>query len=102
METRYCSLSRLVFFFGSNVSKKLYSEDPLFENVKIIYSVFDNSFPGLLSNNLTEKLLFEDLESDDVDSIKKPNILNLHKFAIIIQMLSFKLAQKLIKTYLIL
>ena len=62
--------------------KKLYSEDPLFENVKIIYSVFDNSFPGILNNDLKEKLLYEDLESADVNSIKKPNITNLHKFAI--------------------
>tara|TARA_B100001093_G_C26860639_1_gene1030104 strand:+ start:47680 stop:48513 length:834 start_codon:yes stop_codon:yes gene_type:complete len=62
--------------------KKLYSEDPLFENVKIIYSVFDNSFSGALSNDLSEKLLFEDLDLDDVDTIKKSNIINLHKFAI--------------------
>ena len=38
--------------------KKLYSEDPLFENVKIIYSVFDNSFPGILSNRFNRKAAF--------------------------------------------
>ncbi len=62
--------------------KKLYSEDPLFEDVKIIYSVFNNSFPGVLSNDLPQKLLFEDLNPKDVAPIKKSNILNLHKFAI--------------------
>ena len=82
--------------------KKLYSEDPLFENVKIIYSVFDNSFPGILSNDLTEKLLFEDLESDDVDSIKKLTSQTYTNLLFAIQMRLFKLAQKLIKTYLIL
>ena len=62
--------------------KKLYSGDPLFEDVKIVYSVFDNSFPGVLSDSLAEKLLFEDLQDSDVFDIKTPNIVNLHKFAI--------------------
>ena len=62
--------------------KKIYSEDPLFENVKIIYSVFDNSFQGNLSGDLSQKLLYEDLNEDDVHNIQKSNIINLHKFAI--------------------
>jgi len=62
--------------------KKLYAEDPLFEDVKVIYSVFDNSFKGKLSDSLTEKLLFENLESSDVDRVKNSNIINLHNFAI--------------------
>ncbi|MEC9209262.1 MAG: glycogen/starch synthase [Bacteroidota bacterium] len=62
--------------------KKLYAEEPLFDNVKVIYSVFDNSFDGVLSNNLTEKLLFEKLEEGDLSGIQKPTINNLHKFAI--------------------
>ena len=62
--------------------KKLYAGDPLFEDVKVIYSVFDNTFDGVLSDTLPEKLLFEDLEAKDVDMLKKPNINNLHKHAI--------------------
>tara|TARA_B100000902_G_C27315085_1_gene920753 strand:- start:1034 stop:1864 length:831 start_codon:yes stop_codon:yes gene_type:complete len=62
--------------------KTLYADDPLFENVQVIYSVFDNSFNGVLSNTLPEKLLFENLEESDVSAIKKSNIINLHKFAI--------------------
>ena len=61
--------------------KKLYAEDPLFENVKVVYSVFENSFKGVLSNNIVEKLLFEDLDEKDIARIKKPTIGNLHKFA---------------------
>ena len=63
--------------------KKLYYDDPLFENVKVIYSIFNNSFKGVLSNDLPEKLLFENLNESDVASVKKSNILNLHKFAIL-------------------
>ncbi len=62
--------------------KKLYAEEPLFDNVKVIYSVFDNSFPGSLSNSLVEKLLFEKLEEQDVSRLKQSTISNLHKFAI--------------------
>ena len=51
--------------------KTLYADDPLFENVQVIYSVFDNSFNGVLSNTLPEKLLFENLEESDVSAIKK-------------------------------
>ncbi len=62
--------------------KKLYSQDPLFENVKVIYSLFENTFKGVLSNNITDKLLFENLDKKDVARIIKPTIGNLHKFAI--------------------
>ena len=62
--------------------KKIYKEDPLFENVKVIYSVFDNSFKGVLGESLSEKLQFENINASDVSSIKKSNITNLHKFAI--------------------
>ena len=62
--------------------KKLYSGDPLFEDVKVIYSVFDNTFEGVLSDSLPEKLLFENLENSDVEMLQKSNILNLHKHAI--------------------
>ena len=62
--------------------KKLYSEEPLFDNVKIVYSLFDNKFAGNLGADLTEKLLFENLQKDDISRIKNPTIANLHKFAI--------------------
>jgi len=62
--------------------KKLYAGDPLFEDVKVIYSVFNNSFDGVLSSTLPDKLLFENLEESDVVSLKESNITNLHKFAI--------------------
>ncbi len=62
--------------------KKLYADDPLFENVKVIYSLFDNSFDGTLSDSLPDKLLFEKLEKSDVSALKVSNINNLHKFAI--------------------
>jgi starch synthase len=62
--------------------KKLYSEDPLFENTKVIYSVFDNGYKGKLSDTIIDKLLFEDLEVNDLSGLKNLNINTLNKFAI--------------------
>lgn len=62
--------------------KKLYYNDPLFENVKVIYSVSDNMFEGELSKSLPEKLLFEELKKSDVEILDDSNVSNLHKHAI--------------------
>jgi starch synthase len=62
--------------------KKLYSEDPLFENTKIIYSVFDNGYKGKLSDTIIDKLLFENLEANDLSGLKNLNVNTLNKFAI--------------------
>ena len=74
--------------------KKLYSEDPLFENTKVIYSVFDNGYKGKLSDTIIDKLLFEDLEVNDLSGLKNLNINTLNKFAIsysdaVVQAISF-------------
>ena len=62
--------------------RKLYAEEPLFDNVKVVYSIFNNGFDGVLGKGLSDKLLYEKLEDSDVSRIKKSNITNLHKFAI--------------------
>ena len=62
--------------------KKLYSQDPLFQNTKIVYSIFDSSFKGKISDSLQEKLLFEALNPEDVDLLQNPTCKNLHLFAV--------------------
>ena len=62
--------------------KKLYAEDPLFENTKVIYSVFDNGYKGKLSDTIIDKLLFEKLEISDLSGLKNLNVNALNKFAI--------------------
>ena len=61
--------------------KKLYADDPLFENTKVIYSIFDNGYEGILSDTIIDKLLFEDLKIDDVNGLANLNINQLNKFA---------------------
>lgn len=63
--------------------KKLYYDDPLFDDTKIVYSLFNNGFKGALgNNNIIDKLLFENLSKEDVRLIKDCNLTNLNKFAI--------------------
>ena len=62
--------------------KKLYSEDPLFENTKVIYSVFKDGYKGKLSDSIIDKLLFEDLEVKDLNGLKNLNVNTLNKFAV--------------------
>ena len=62
--------------------KKLYAEDPLFENTKVMYSVFDNGYKGKLSDTIIDKLLFEKLEISDLSGLKNLNVNALNKFAI--------------------
>ena len=63
--------------------KKLYQEDPLFTNAKVIYSAYEANFKGELSNKIVEKLLFENaLEESSIIRLKKPNFVSLNKMAI--------------------
>ena len=63
--------------------KKLYSQDPLFENnFKVIYSVYDDKFKKTLNPNLSSNLMTNGIDADDVATISSPNWENLTKFAI--------------------
>ena len=63
--------------------KKIYNEDPLFKNTKVIYNVFDAEFEGSLNSGMINKLLFENkLEESDLSMLQNPTFENLSKFAI--------------------
>ena len=46
--------------------KKLYADDPVFANTSVIYSLFDNSFEGNLSERLTEKMKMDGFADEDI------------------------------------
>ena len=63
--------------------KKIYNEDPLFKDTKVIYNVFDTEFEGSLNSGIINKLLFENkLEESDLSMLQNPTFENLSKFAI--------------------
>ena len=62
--------------------KKMYANDPHFENAKVVYTPY-NDFEGeALSSDLVKKLNFDEIPTEDVEFLKKPNINNLNKTAI--------------------
>ena len=63
--------------------KKIFNEDPLFKDTKVIYNVFDTEYQDSINPVIVEKLLYENnLEKSDLDLLRNPNFENLSKFAI--------------------
>lgn len=62
--------------------KTSYKDEPLFENSKVVYSVFEDSFEGSLNNNLSKKALMEGIDDKDTLAYASPTHENLSKAAI--------------------
>lgn len=63
--------------------KKFFSEDPIFRNSKIIYSLFDDNFEGTLDSRIGEKLKMDGFEDEHIKHIlENPDCLALHRTAI--------------------
>ncbi len=62
--------------------KKVYNQDPLFENdFKIVYSVYNDNFKDSLNPNLSSKLIEDGVSPEDVEKINVPNWDNMTDFA---------------------
>ncbi|MFW5781266.1 MAG: glycogen/starch synthase, partial [Bacteroidota bacterium] len=64
------------------ILKKAYHDDPLFTNVKIISSIYNDDFKNPLNKSLSDKILMEGIGKEDVELIKTPNYPNIIKNAI--------------------
>ncbi|MGY8988713.1 MAG: glycogen/starch synthase [Flavobacteriales bacterium] len=63
--------------------KKIFNEDPLFKDTKVIYNVFDTEYQDSINPVIVDKLLYENnLEKSDLDLLRNPTFENLSKFAI--------------------
>jgi starch synthase len=62
--------------------KRTYKDNPLFRDAKIVYSIYNDEFNGLLDKNFKKKLLFDGISEPDVDLLETPNYENLTKMAI--------------------
>ena len=62
--------------------KKTFADDPLFTNSKVVYSVYNDDFEPNLNDQLSEKMLSEEISKADVELIKEPSFVNLNKLAI--------------------
>ncbi len=61
--------------------KKNYSDDPIFEDSKLVYTLYDNDFQGSLSEDMAKKIKLNEGEKC-VESIATPDFVNLNKLAI--------------------
>jgi len=59
-----------------------YDKEPLFENSKIVTSVYGKGFEGKLSPEVTNKLMFDDIKEENIQELKEPDYINLMKVAI--------------------
>lgn len=62
--------------------RNYYGNEPLFENSKIVTSVYHQSFDGELNANTIEKIQYDAIEDEAIKHLKKPNYVNLMKVAI--------------------
>ncbi|GAB4130834.1 MAG: glycogen/starch synthase [Bacteroidia bacterium] len=63
--------------------KKAFKDDPLFDDVRVIYSVYDDDFTNPLHKDFAKKLVIDGIEKGDADAVaKSPSFLNLSKLAI--------------------
>jgi starch synthase len=62
--------------------RKVFYDDPLFLDTKIILSIYNNEFNKPLDKSLKNKLLAEGIEGEELNIIKDPSYINLNKLAI--------------------
>ena len=60
--------------------KKVYSNDPLFNDFKIIFSVYNDSFKKPLNKDLILKLSENGIDVNDLKSLEEPDYLSFIKF----------------------
>jgi starch synthase len=62
--------------------RNYYGNEPLFENSRIITSVYNQSFDGELNANTIDKIQYDAIDDEAIEYLKKPNYVNLMKLAI--------------------
>lgn len=62
--------------------RNYYSNEPLFENSKIVTSVYNQGFDGTLDEKLTDKLGFDGIAEESIVGLKNPDYVNVMKVAL--------------------
>lgn len=59
-----------------------FADDPLFKDVKIAVSIYDDAFPGMLDTNMADKLTSEAVSKKNLDMLAQPTYDNLMKYVL--------------------
>ena len=62
--------------------KKVYHEDPIFTETKVVLSLYNDLLDARLSDDLIDKMRFENLAREDVDELVEPTGIKLAQLAI--------------------
>ncbi|MDG1518746.1 MAG: glycogen/starch synthase [Flavobacteriales bacterium] len=61
--------------------KKVFSEDPIFANSKVIFSVYNTGFEGELNKNFGNKAILDGIDVEDIANLNGPTALEVYKYA---------------------
>jgi len=62
--------------------KKMFNEDPHFENAKMVYSAYDEEIQEQFDNVLIEKFEYDEIPNEDVEIIRDASLQNIHRLAL--------------------
>ena len=62
--------------------KNIYKDEPIFQNSKIVTSLYGNEFDKTLNKNMMNKILFDEIDESYISELNKPTYENLMKVAI--------------------
>ena len=62
--------------------KKAFADDPIFDNTKVVYSVYDQESNVEIDNDMARKSIIAGVSEDDVELINTASVDTLHKLAI--------------------
>ena len=62
--------------------RNYYGNEPLFENSKIVTSVYNQGFDGTLDKKVTDKMSFDGIADDKIADLKSPDYVNVMKVAL--------------------
>ena len=63
--------------------KEYYKDEPLFNNSKVVVSVYGNEISGNLDSKMVKKIQYDEIESETLQVLEKPTYLDLYKNAIL-------------------
>ena len=62
--------------------KNIYKDEPIFQNSKIVASLYGNEFDKTLNKKMMNKILFDEIDESYISELTKPTYENLMKVAI--------------------
>ena len=62
--------------------KEVLKDNPMFSDAKVIYSIYDDPFPGLLGQDMPKKMKTKGVDAAKFEVYSEPNYLNISKIAI--------------------